>query len=225
MENHNTRKIEHAPIKVEGPPKESKQPVKTPGCLNFVAWSAIILVVIVLMSLGKDDVETTSTYQPTPEEVAQKIKTENEEKEKAAKAAAELEAKKKAEEEKAANGYALGETGVIHGHKVKVNSIRKESRINEFEKPAKGKEFVIVSVTIENGSNEEISYDPWLFDILNSQGQITNPHSSNLETGKLIPGGKVTGELVFEQPIGDPKLQVIYKWNLFSKETIKLNLQ
>lgn len=89
--------------------------------------------------------------------------------------------------------------------------------------PKEGMEFVIVTVAITNGGSKEISYNEMFdFKCKNSQGQITRAtlfsgegQNTSLSSGSLASGGNVSGTVVFEEPIGDPGLVLIYE-SLFS---------
>ena len=114
--------------------------------------------------------------------------------------------------------------------KLTVNEVTKSSG-GEFDKPKDGYEYVIVKITIENTGSSNISYNPFDFTMQNSQGQISDialttvDQDTSLPSGKLAPGGKVTGTIPFEQPINDPLLQLQYKPDYFSDEVTKINLQ
>jgi len=82
-------------------------------------------------------------------------------------------------------------------------------------KPKEGKEFVTVHITIQNMSDDIISYSPYYFKIKNEDKQlksvsyISPNEATDLETGELLPGGKVSGTLTFEQDKDDKKLTLI----------------
>lgn len=48
---------------------------------------------------------------------------------------------------------------------------------------------------------------------------------TSLQSGELIPGGKVTGTVTFEQPKGDTGLILIYNDNIWSSKELKIKLQ
>ncbi len=79
---------------------------------------------------------------------------------------------------------------------------------SEYNKPEDGKVFVIVSLKIVNNSDGKIDYNPFNWKVVNSQGQeddysitgsLQTEHS--LDSGSLIGGGSVEGDVVFEEPI------------------------
>jgi len=64
----------------------------------------------------------------------------------------------------------------------------------------------------------------------NSQGQqesmtfTTVNSDSSLQSGELIPGGKVSGTIAFEQPIGDTNLTLVYSDSIWSSKELKIKL-
>ncbi|AFC32181.1 hypothetical protein PM3016_5481 [Paenibacillus mucilaginosus 3016] len=71
MDNRDLGKIEHSPIKTNVQIKESKQPIKTPGCMSFLVWSSIIIVVLILIALRNEDEKKTVTQSITNTKVEQ----------------------------------------------------------------------------------------------------------------------------------------------------------
>lgn len=125
--------------------------------------------------------------------------------------------------------YSIGEEIKLNDNVLLVNKADK-SNGSKFDKPQKGKEFIIVNVTIKNGSKNEISYNPYNFEMANSQGQITDEalttvnKDTALHDGKLAPGGTVTGTVAFEQPTGDTGLTLKYKANMFDDKEINVKI-
>lgn len=134
---------------------------------------------------------------------------------------------KKSEEVK--EFYAVGEEVKLGDNVLIVNSVEKSSG-SEWDKPKDGMEYVVVNVTIKNGGSSEISYNPFDFQMQNSQGQITDQAfttintDSALSSGNLAGGGQVSGTIAFEQPAGDEALVLKYKANMFSNKEVKVNL-
>lgn len=127
--------------------------------------------------------------------------------------------------------YKIGDTVDIKGMKLKVDEVKK-SNGTDFDKPKDGNEYIIVKVSINNDRDKEISYNPFDYSLKNSEGQITDhgltivDSKTSLNSGKLAPGGKVSGTISFEAPKGDKDLTLLYKDNMFSndiKAQIKLN--
>lgn len=126
--------------------------------------------------------------------------------------------------------YNQGEEAVLGNGVITVTKVEK-SQGSQFDKPKSGKEFVIVHVTIENKGNSNLSYNPFYFKMQNSQGQQENmifttvDQDTVLESGELIPGGKVSGTITFEQPTGDTGLTLIYSDSIWSSKELKIKLQ
>lgn len=92
---------------------------------------------------------------------------------------------------------------------------------SEWDKPADGKEYVIVSIKIENKSKEKISYNPYDWKMQNSNGQedttcfTTIDNDTRLNSGDLVSGGIKEGTVTFEEPTGDNRLKLNYYGNMF----------
>jgi hypothetical protein len=126
--------------------------------------------------------------------------------------------------------FAVGEKIQLGDSVVTVTGVEK-SNGGEWDTPAEGKEYVIVSVKIENSGTENLSYNPFYFKIKNSQGVIED-HTlmmmdmETLSSGELAAGGFIEGKIPFEAHIGDTALQLIYQPNMFiDDEIITINLQ
>lgn len=113
---------------------------------------------------------------------------------------------------------------------VVTNVVRDYNTGNEFSVPKSGKEFVKITVKIENKSKNEVSYGPYNFKIKDSNGTITD-HSivtysleDNFQYGELAENGKVTSSLVFEVPKSDSNLSLIYESSFWSSKKIEIKL-
>ena len=118
--------------------------------------------------------------------------------------------------------YALNETADIDGVKYTLTAVERNSGFS-YNTPESGKEYVIVTVSIENGSEDKIDYNSYNFKMLNSQGQeIDNAFVVDLENqldfGELTPGGNITGRMCFEEPAGDSGLKLNLYTNIFNEE-------
>ena len=125
--------------------------------------------------------------------------------------------------------YSVGEEVKLKDNILIVNSVEKSSG-SEWDKPKEGNEFVIVNVTIKNGGSSEITYNPFDFEMQNSNGQITSQafttinSDTSLSSGSLAAGGQVNGTIAFEQPVGDSGLVLKYKANMFSNKEVKVKI-
>ena len=134
------------------------------------------------------------------------------------------------EEEIENSEFAVGEKVEFEGQIVEITDVE-FSNGEDFDTPAEGNEYVIVHVRIENESDEKISYNPYNFSMENSNGQIENQSFTIIDTdtalssGELRGGGNVEGTLVFEQPIDDGGLKLIFEPSFWSADEVIFNLQ
>lgn len=126
--------------------------------------------------------------------------------------------------------FQQGEKAVLGDSQITVTGV-KRSQGSEWDKPKSGKEFVIVTVTIENKGKDKLSYNPLYFKLQNSQGQQENMaittvnNDTALASGELVAGGKVSGSVAFETTKGDKNLALIYSDSLLSSKELKINLK
>lgn len=119
--------------------------------------------------------------------------------------------------------FSLNETAVYNDVEYIVTNVE-YSNGDEWDKPADGKQFVIVTVSIKNNSSEKISYNVYDWKMLNSQGQeddeifTTIDNDTNLGSGDLISGGSKTGTIVFEEDKNESSLKLLYFANSFWDE-------
>lgn len=180
----------------------------------------VVLVMGILLFVGCD----AESSEPTLVEDDQEAQTEES-------AVDENKEQEESIEEETEQVFNVGDSVELDGTIITVVNVEK-SPGDEWDKPQEGNEFVIITVRYENNSDENISYNPFDFQIKNSQGQITEQAFVitegwlTLNSGELAPGGKVEGTITFEAPIGDEGLQLIYTPNwLFDDKKIVFNLQ
>lgn len=132
--------------------------------------------------------------------------------------------KKNNASEKTKKEYNRNETVIYKGVKYSVTNV-KHSNGSEFDQPANGKEYIIVTIKIENKSDQKISYNPYDWKMRNSQGQeedgafTTIDSDTSLHSGDLAAGGVKEGTIVFEEPKNDSSLKLLYFDNsLFDDE-------
>jgi hypothetical protein len=113
----------------------------------------------------------------------------------------------------------VGEYGDLHYLTVRVKAVETSDKGLGYEDS--GKEYIIVTVELKNTGDGEVSYAPYDFNMANSLGQVADhvmftsvDDDTSLESGTLLPGGSVEGTVVFEEPVGDPLLTLIYRYNL-----------
>lgn len=128
--------------------------------------------------------------------------------------------------------YGINDPATYKDAEISVTNVEKSSG-SEFDTPKEGMEYVIVTVQIRNvGDSNNISYNPFDFKMLNSQGQLVDQTfttvntDTSLSSGELTPGGQVSGTIAFEQPVGDTGLVLQYTGNIWlSDSTLSFNLQ
>lgn len=130
-----------------------------------------------------------------------------------------------AEEEAPLEPVAVGEAGIYEDVSFTVTNVE-TSDGDEWETPADGKEYVIVTVEITNNSDETYDYDEFSWKMQNDQGQIDDityvsfNSDNELGSGSLTKGGKKTGTLVFEEPKDASSLILKYLDNMFDDEEV-----
>lgn len=187
----------------------------------------ILLAIIVVGALGSgEDTSNDSTSSTEDKNTEQTNATKEKESEDDSEDKSEESSEN---EELDKTEYAVGEPAELNGQVVQVTEVTK-SNGNEFDKPAEGKEYVIVHITIDNNGDKEISYNPFNFKMKNSNGQIedqdliTIDTDTSLTSGELAPGGTISGTLSFEQPIDDNGLQLIFEPSFWNEDKVIFNV-
>ena len=126
--------------------------------------------------------------------------------------------------------YNQGDAATLGDSVIKVTKVER-SQGNDWDKPKSGKEFVIITVSIENKGSGKLSYNPYDFKLQNSQGQqesiafTTTNNDTALSSGELVAGGKVSGTIAFETTKGDKGLSLIYSDSILSSKELKIKLK
>lgn len=119
--------------------------------------------------------------------------------------------------------FKLNETAVFEKVHYTVTNVE-YSNGSEYDTPADGKNYVIITLKIENKSDSKISYNGLDWKILNSQGQeddeafTTINTDTSLNSGDLASGGIKTGTLVYEEPKDESSLKLLYYSNMLFDE-------
>jgi len=127
-------------------------------------------------------------------------------------------------EEPVKTSFKKGETATFDDVSYTVTKV-KRSEGNDWDNPAKGKVYIIVSLKIQNKSEETISYNTFDWKMENSKGQLDNEtfstinSDSALNSGELKPGGTKKGTLIFEESKKDKKLKLHYYGSMFDEES------
>jgi hypothetical protein len=113
----------------------------------------------------------------------------------------------------------------------KVTAVRwEEQPPSRLTTPAPGLRFVVVVVRVDNATTRTEPVNPFNFKLSDSAGvrrdtPIGTPaRSDELHNTFLEPGSFVSGSIVFEAPIGDSKLQLLYEVRYYSLRTARWEL-
>lgn len=128
--------------------------------------------------------------------------------------------------------FKVGETATFDNKSITVTDVQRNYDTgNPYAQPESGKEFVIVTVQINNSSDSTLDYNTYEFKMQDSNGvqqseAIMALSEGKLNSGSLAKGGKVTGKLAYEVPKGDAGLKLLYQnFSLFNNKAITFNLQ
>lgn len=177
-------------------------------------WWFWLIVVIVVGVIG-----TSATNNDEPKKSENTTQQQTESKETNTK-----------EDDSKSEDFYIGDEIVMGDYVLTVDKTEKSSG-SDYDKPKKGNEFLIISVTIKNNGEEEISYNPYDFTVQNGNGQVnditftTVDSDTALNSGKLIAGGSVSGTLAFEVPKGDKNLLLRYQPDFWSDKEIQIHLK
>lgn len=124
--------------------------------------------------------------------------------------------------------FAVGDTVKINDYTMTVNKVQRNWQSPaDYDKPESGKEYVFVEVTITNEGKNSISYNTFDFKMQDSNGvQKTETYTmstNKLNSGDLAPGGKITGNLVYDVPTGATGLKLLFT-PMFWGKTVTINL-
>jgi hypothetical protein len=171
-------------------------------------WFWLIVVFVIIIIVAANGGESTTTTSTTGTETTQ--------------------------ESTVKDFYSVGEAINISNRILTVNSVEKDwQSTNEFDKPSSpNKKFVVINVTIENKGSDKISFNEYDFDIQDANGVINNVTAvagaglNTLGFGELAPGGKKTGDLIYEiDESGLSDLTLTYTADFWGNKTVKVKLQ
>ncbi|WML56676.1 DUF4352 domain-containing protein [Neobacillus sp. PS2-9] len=150
----------------------------------YKKWWVWLLAVIIIGSIASGRGEEDAT----PKKIDSKAKaTET--------AAAPEKKKEEVKKEAKKDVFAVGEAVQLGKNVLTVAKVEK-SNGTELDTPQQGKEYIIVTVQIQNAGDQNISYNPFDFKMANSQGQIqdmgftTVDSDTSLQSGELAPGDR-----------------------------------
>ncbi|MEK7281760.1 MAG: DUF4352 domain-containing protein [Chloroflexota bacterium] len=123
----------------------------------------------------------------------------------------------------------VGESAVLEGLKVTLTDAERTLSIGQFQRAEGGKEFVIMSLRLENVDTKTHSYNAFYFRIQTAGGQVLDPGfvlvEPSLDSGDLVAGGKVEGKVGFETPREEGHRYILYKPNPFKADRIVIQIQ
>lgn len=109
------------------------------------------------------------------------------------------------------------------GVKFHVANVTK-SQGSRYDKPHKGKEFIIITLKIVNESGKKYDYNEYDWKMTDSTGNeegaafTTIDNDTNLSSGSLDSGGSLQRTIVFEKNINDQGLKLRYYDNMFDDD-------
>lgn len=121
-------------------------------------------------------------------------------------------------EEEVQKEFKIGDVINVDGVEYTVTKVT-TSKGDGFFEPDKGNEFVVVTIKIENKSEDKVSYNALDYTMVNSQGQESDSEwmsigDKDLGSGELVAGGSISGTVTFQQPKGDKGLKLNYYENV-----------
>lgn len=203
MKNDGTKLCKHCKSEISAGAKVCPNCRKKQG---MKIWQIILIVIVAIGIIGA--IAGGGNKQPTSKDGGSQKEDS---------------ATKKEEKKEEKTEFSQSETVTFKGVDFTVTNVEKTTG-SEFDTAKDGHEYVIVTIKIENKSDEKISYNLFDWKMENSNGQevdtaitIVNTDTA-LNSGNLNAGGVVEGTLAFEQPQGDTGLKLNYYYNaLFDK--------
>ena len=184
--------------------KDAKKSDKKPIFKKWWFWVIIIVVLVAIGGGASNKNEPTKVGENSGSNVSNQEKTD----------------------------FAVGDVISYEGREVTVVSVeRNYNSNNEFYQPKSGKEFVKVSIKIENKSSEKLSYNSYDWELQDSDGDIQSIDAGlqftvdgALNSGDLAPNGKKSADLYFQVPKDDANLMLHYKASFWQDKTLNIKL-
>ena len=127
-----------------------------------------------------------------------------------------------------AKEHKVGDTIAIDGEELTVTEVKRDYKSgNEYIKPDSGNEYVKITVTIKNSSDDTISVSPYEFKILDGNGVYRACNyilKQTLASTQLAKGGNISGSMTFEVPKNDANLKLIYTPSFWSDDYVEIKL-
>ena len=126
--------------------------------------------------------------------------------------------------------FNVGDIIAFDGKELTVEKVERNWKSEKtYIKPKDGKEYVKVSVKIENKSETEMNYNVFEFRAEDSNGAAESADGQtyslpdSLGSGDLVKGGKKSGSMIFEVPAGS-SLKLHYQPSFWSNKKVIVNL-
>ena len=126
--------------------------------------------------------------------------------------------------------FNVGDIIAFDGKELTVENVERNWKSEKaYIKPKDGKEYVKVSVKIENKSETEMNYNVFEFKAEDSNGAAESADGQtyslpdSLGSGDLVKGGKKSGSMIFEVPAGS-SLKLHYQPSFWSNKKVIVNL-
>ena len=126
--------------------------------------------------------------------------------------------------------FNVGDIIAFDGKELTVEKVERNwNSGNSYLKPKDGKEYVKVSVKIENKSETEMNYNVFEFKAEDSNGAAESANGQtyslpdSLGSGDLVKGGKKSGSMIFEVPVGS-QIKLHYQPSFWSNKKVIVNL-
>lgn len=125
--------------------------------------------------------------------------------------------------------FKVGQTASYDGIDIKVNNVKSASSIGD-ETPDDGNQYVIVSVTLKNNSDESKDYNDIDFKFDNNgdikDSTTVSSDSNEMNSGELDKGASITKDVIGEVPsnVDVSSLKLIYEPNFFNDTKIHFEL-
>jgi len=110
---------------------------------------------------------------------------------------------------------ALGQTFTTQAYSLQLSGLKYDSTGDDTYKPAAGDEFVIMTLTVKNMTDQDLQFLPVLQTYLkDSSGQSYSlapaPLDNPIESGSILPGDTISGQVSYEVPIGKRDINLYF---------------
>ncbi|MDR1355339.1 MAG: DUF4352 domain-containing protein [Propionibacteriaceae bacterium] len=123
--------------------------------------------------------------------------------------------------------FKVGDVIAFDGKEITVQRVERNWTAKYVE-PSAGKEYVKVSVYIENKSDTRVSFNTFDWEMQDGNGAIESTawvsDDDNLGSGELAKGGKKSGSVIFEVPKDDANLILHYSPAFWSNRDVEIVL-